>query len=292
MAQLLNPFNYLAAGTVEDAIQMLAHHDGARVLAGGTDLLVSMKRHRADPRYVVYIKEIPGLDYIQQDRDGLRIGALTTHQAIAESPLVRERFGLMAAACNKVGTPQIRNMGTIGGNLCMAGPSQDTPPPLLALDARLKLAGPRGERTLPLDQFFTGPFRTAIEKDELLTEIRVPALPPMTAGCYLWRSKITAVDETLVGVAVVMTGDPSKRSCQEVRIALGSVAPTPMRARQAEAVLRGKQMDDSLIAEAARLATAEIRPRSRADYRRRMAGLLVEQAVKQCWQQIALEKVR
>ncbi len=156
MLRVLKPFEYSEPGTVEEAVQLLSTHGTkAKVLAGGTDLLISMKRKLAAPQYVVYIGAIPNLDYIRCDeKDGLRIGALATHAAIADSPIIRDKVGLLATACNKVGNPHIRNMGTIGGNLCQAGPSQDTPPVLLVLDAKLKLVSLNGERLVPIDKFF------------------------------------------------------------------------------------------------------------------------------------------
>ncbi len=288
MPRLLKPFEYHEPISLQEALEALdRYRNEAKVLAGGTDVLVSIKRERINPKYVVYIKSIPDLNYIDySQQDGLKIGALATHQAVANSPLVREDYALLATACNKVGTPQVRNVGTIGGNICMAGPSQDTIPPLLALEAKLKLVSLNGERILPIDKFFIAPFQTALNETELLTEIQIPTLPPRSASGYLWRTKITAVDETMVGVAVLMTLDPTGGLCQDIRIGLCSVAPTPMRARQAEAVLKGKKIDDRLVEQAAQVAATETRPRSRADYRRRMTTILVKQAINEVWQKL------
>ena len=288
MPRILKPFEYLEPRTVKEAVQMLSTYGAkAKILASGTDLLVSVKRRKVSPQYVVYIKGIPDLDYIDYSQeDGLKIGALASHQSIAYSPIVREKYELLATACNKVGTPQIRNMGTIGGNICMAGPSQDTIPPLLVLEAKLKLVSPNGERILPIDKFFIAPFKTALNEAELLTEIQIPTLPPRSSGGYLWQTKITAVDETMVGVAVLMTSDPAGELCQEIKMGLCSVAPTPIRAKQAEALLRGKKIENSLVEQAAQVAAEEIRPRSRADYRRLMTKVLVKQAINEIWQKI------
>ena len=288
MARLLKHFEYLEPGTVDEAVQLLAKYgDKAKVLAGGTDLLISMKKRQIIPKYVVYIKGIPELDYIQYSQEAeLRIGALAIHSAIADSPIVRDKFGLLAAACGKVGTPQVRNMGTIGGNICKGGPSQDSIPPLLVLDAKLKLISPSGERIVPINEFFTGPFKTALQEAELLTEVQIPTPPPRSAGCYKWATKITTVDETLVGVAVLMSLDATGGICSDIKIALCSVAPTPSRARRAEEVLRGKKVDSKLIEQAAQVAAEEAKPRSRADYRRRMTRVLVTETINETWQKI------
>lgn len=209
MARLLKPFEYLEPGTVEEAVQLLSKYgDKAKVLAGGTDLLISMKRRKITPQHIVYIKGIPELDYIRYSQEaGLKIGVLATHSAIADSAIIRDKFELLATACGKVGTPQVRNMGTIGGNICEGGPSQDSIPPLLVLEARLKLVSLHSERIVPIDEFFIAPFKTALQEAELLTEIQIPTPPPRSAGCYKWFTKITTVDETLVGVAVLMSLD-------------------------------------------------------------------------------------
>ena len=211
---------------------------------------------------------------------------MATHESIAESPIIREEFGLLATACGKVGTPQIRNMGTIGGNICMAGPSQDTPPALLALDARLRLVGPSGERTVPVDEFFIAPFETILGHAEILTEIQIPSLPTASAGCYQWITKMSSVDETLVGVAVVMTADSADGICKDIKIGLCSVAPTPIRARRAEELLRGNKIEDRLVEQTAQVAAGETTPRSRADYRRKMTGILVKRAINETWRNI------
>jgi carbon-monoxide dehydrogenase medium subunit len=177
-------------------------------------------------------------------------------------------------------------MATIGGNVCKAGPSQDTPPVLLVLDARLKLVTLSGDRVVPIDKFFLGPFKTVLQEAELLTEIQIPTPPPRSAGCYKWCTKAVTVDETLVGVAVLMSLDSPGGVCSDIKIALGSVAPTPIRARKAEEVFRGKKVNDRLIEQAAQVAAEETRPRSRADYRRRMSRVLVSEAITEAWQTI------
>lgn len=278
----LPEFTYLAPQTLSEALGLLEKYKGkTKLLAGGTDLLVRMKERWIVPEYLISLNRIPDLNYIRYEEGrGLRLGALTTHQAVSDSSLIKAKFNLLAKACRKIATPQIRNRGTIGGNLCNACPSADTAPPLLALDAKLKLLSSKGEKVVPLNEFITGPFTTQLKEGEILAEIQVPDLLPRTAGDYHYLTKITEVDETLVGAAVLITID-SDGICQEVRIGLGSVDQAPMRAVQAESVLRSKKVSAELISEAARHAAAEVNPRSRAPYRREMTEVMVRRALSQ-----------
>jgi carbon-monoxide dehydrogenase medium subunit len=254
----LPKFQYLAPQTVEAACSLLSQHrDKAKIIAGGTDLLINMKNREEIPQYLIALKNIPDLDYIEYDAvEGLRIGSLASHKVVSLSPLIQDEFNLLADAAGKVGTPQIRNMGTIGGNLCNAAPSADTASPLLALDATVKLVSPRGERTVPLEQFFTGPLETILELDELLTEIQVPRPPPHTNGVYLKLCARGAVDITTVGVAVVITVGEGN-TFADARIALTTAAPTPTRAKRAEIALIGRSIEDGVIKEAAQTASEE-----------------------------------
>ena len=287
MYRLLPSFEYVEPETIEEVLQFLSTHGAkAEMMASGTDLIVSMSRRQVKPDYIVYINNIAGLNYIEDNTgEGIRFGALTTHEAIFTSPLIKDKYAVLATACSRVGTPHIRTMGTIGGNVCMAGPSQDSPPALLALDARLKLVSAAGERIIPIDSFFLGPWKTAIKETELLTEIQIPALPPGTASNYQRIAKRNVVDEALAGVAVVITLD-NHGNCKEIRIGLCSVAPTPMRARNAEEVLKGHKLEFSLIEKAAKTASEEARPRSRADQRRHMVGILLKRAINEIQQKI------
>lgn len=286
--RLLTPFEYHEPGSAQEAVDLLFQYGAsAAVIAGGTDLLLSMKKRQSNPAHLISIGNIPELDFIERTSDGgFRIGPLATHAAIGQSVLIKEHLPMLATACNKVGTPQIRNMGTIGGNLCKAGPSQDTPPVLVALDSELRLLGPQGERVVPLNSFCTGPFCTIIRADELVTEILVPPLPPLSAGCYNYSTKVTVEDETLAGAAVVLVCK-DENSCQDLRIGLSSVSPVPIRARMAEDILRGHRLDATRIDEAARTASMEAEPRSRAQYRRHMIYVLVRDAIIQLQQRIA-----
>ena len=280
MVRKLRKFDYFKPGTVAEALALLqSYQEKASILAGGTDLLVFMKQGIKHPQYVIDIKGIAALDLISwSPTDGLKIGPLTTMQTIIRNPLIRTHFPMLEQAAKALGHPQIRSRATMTGSICTASPSGDMAPSLLALEARIKVASPAGERMMPVRELFSGPFQTVLKATDLVTEIQVPALPPASGGCYCWQPKITAVDETLVGAAAVVTLAADK-VLKDVRIGLGSVAPTPMRALRAEEFLKGKQIGNGLFEEAAKIAAGESQPRTRADYRREMTMVLVAQAL-------------
>jgi len=285
----LPDFEYVAPKTVQEACFLLAkYQDKAKVIAGGTDLLVSIKKREITPQYLVNLKTIPGLDRIEYNQKGLKIGVLATHRVIAKHPIIIDEFGLLSTACNKIGTPQVRNMGTIGGNLCNAAPSADGTPPLIALSARAKLVSSKGERTVPLEEFFAGPGETILEPDELLTQIQIPKPPARSAGVYLKFSPRGAVDIAVVGVAILLTlGEDG--TCSDGKIVLGAVAPTPMRAKRAEAVIKGVKIEDKVIEQAAQAASDEAHPisdvRSSAGYRQEIVRVLIKRAIIQSLEQ-------
>ncbi|MDP2718670.1 MAG: xanthine dehydrogenase family protein subunit M [Dehalococcoidia bacterium] len=288
----LPSFEYVSASTVKEACAVLSNNKGkVKILAGGTDLLVQMKERKVVPEYVIGLKQISGLNKIEENgKAGLRIGTLVTHHEIARSPQMQENFTCLAKACEKIGTPQVRNLGTIGGNLCNAGPSADSAPALLALGAVLTLQTGRGERQVPLEKFFTGPFSTILEEDELLTFITIPHLKGKSGSAYHYLTKRTAVDETLVGAAAALSLKAGDDVCEDVKIGLCSVAPTPIRALKAESKLKGKKLTDGLIEEASRIASGESRPRSWAEYRRDMVAVMVKRAVTEAWHRAAANK--
>ncbi len=276
-------FNYLEPTTITEALSLLSRYNGkARVLAGGTDLMVQMRDKTIAPEYVVDIANVLGLDYISYDeKRGLRIGALTTLRTVERSEIIRRVYPVLSQAAGKVGSVAIRNMATIGGNLCNAAPSADTAPGLIGLSATVKIVGIKGEREVPAESFSTGPGCTICDTGELLTEIQVPIPASGTRGIYL-KLRRTAVDLALVGVAIVMVLEAEK-VCREIKIVLGAVAPTPIRSRYAEEVLRGKKIEPALIEKAAQVACDEARPindvRASAEYRKRMVGILVRRAL-------------
>ncbi len=286
----LPPFEYLAPKTVDEALTLLKRHKGkAMVLAGGTDLLIRMKERKVAPEYLVGLKNIPGMDGIEMEKDGkgFWVGALATHQTLAGSPLIKEKFSCLAEACRKIASPQIRSIATIGGNICNCGPSADSAAALIALGARVKLLTPRLESYVPVENFFRGPFQPRLHQGELLTAVWLPLPLPRTAGCYKYLTKRTEIDETLVGAAVSLTLDKEGR-CREVGIGLISVGPVPFRAEKAEKLLKGRKLDARLIEEAAAAAAAATSPRSRADYRREMTAVMVTRALNECYEKLQI----
>lgn len=280
-------FDHLEPKTIEEACSLLSKYKGkAKVIAGGTDLLPAMRNREVTPAYIINVRSIPNLDYIHYtDAEGLKIGALVTLYDIESSPIIREKFPMVADAASKIGTPQVRNMGTIGGNLCNAAPSADTAPPLIGLEAKAKINGPNRERVIALEEFFIGPGENALQADEILTEIQIPNPPPHTRGVYLKLPARTMVDLAVVGVAVVVTLDDKERSIVDAKIVLGAVAPTPVRARQAEDIIKSKAISRELIEKAAEAAAGEAKPisdlRGSASYRKEMVNTLTKRAIRQ-----------
>ncbi len=276
-------FDYFEPATLDEAVLLLQRYNGqANVLAGGTDLLVEIKEHVRAPEYVVNIKKIPGLSHLSyDDQSGLRFGALVTTREIETHPLVQANYPSLAQAVSELGSIQVRHRATVAGNICRASPSADTPPPLIAAGASARLYGPAGERTVLLEDFFIGPGQTVLQPGELVVEFIVPPPPPHTGQVYLKHGRRRAMELATVGVAVAMT--LAGEVCREVRIVLGAVAPTPLRARQAEAVLRGQRLDEPLIEAAAETAMQESKPisdvRASAAYRREMVRVLTARAV-------------
>jgi len=281
----MRPFDYFEPTTLDEAVSLLAQYNGrANLLAGGTDLLVEIKERLRLPDYVINIKKIPALNQLTFDeKTGLRFGALVTAREIETDPLVQQKYPNLAQAARELGSIQVRNRATVAGNICRASPSADTLPPLIADGARLKIYGPTGERELLLEQFFTGPGRTVLGTAEIVTEIIIPPPPPHTGKCYIKHGRRKAMELATVGVAASLTLENDR--CQTVRIVLGAVAPTPIRATQAEAVLHNMQINQALIGTAAQTAMNESTPisdvRASAGYRREMVRVLTQRAIAQ-----------
>ena len=272
-------FTYHEPATLDEAVSLLAAPN-AQILAGGTDLLVELKEQLRRADCVVNIKKIPGIAGLAyDDKAGLRIGALATAREVEVSPLVLDKYRSLAQSVRELGSIQVRHRATIIGNVCRASPSADTIPPLIADGASLRIRGAGGERTLKVEDFFLGPGKTVLKSGEVVTEIVVPPPPPGTRKIYIKHGRRKAMELATVGVAV--THVPGA----ETRIVLGAVAPTPLRARHAEDLLRGKRLTDELIAKAAQAAVAESRPisnvRASAEYRREMVGVLTRRALEQ-----------
>jgi aerobic carbon-monoxide dehydrogenase medium subunit len=278
-------FDYLQPSTLEESVSLLQRHRGeATIVAGGTDVMRKTRARVLDPKYVIDITGIAGLGRISDDGSGgLRIGSATAIRDVETSPLVRQRFPLLAKAAGLLGSVAIRNVATLGGNICNASPAAECAPALLCLSAEVKILGSTGERAILLDDFFTGPGATVLDEDEIVTEIHVPESRPGTKGIYLKHGPRGSIDRAIVGVAAVGTFDPGGKVCHEIILALGGVAPTPIRARAAESFIRGKVLDKELVAAAAEAAAGESRPisdvRASEEYRRDMVRVFAGRAL-------------
>jgi CO/xanthine dehydrogenase FAD-binding subunit len=282
----LPKLDYVKAKSVEEVLKLLGEGgEKVKVYAGGTDLIPKLKtRVMAAPALLVDLKGIPNLDYVTTDGDGgLRIGALASIFSVANAPLVKDRFPMLAQAAGSIASTQIQNRGTIVGNICNAVPSADSAPALLCLGARAICVSPRGERTIDLTSFFAGPNKTVLSSDEMVKEIQVPPMPEGSRGAYVKLSPRARMDLAVVGVAALVK-EENGTVC-DIRIGLGAVAPTPRRAEKAEAVLKGERPSDRKIAEAAKTASEEAQPiddhRASAEYRRMMVEVLVSRIVRQ-----------
>ena len=277
----MRPFDHHSPKTLPETLDLLAHHNGrAKVIAGGTDLIMQMRNGVLAPEVVINIKRLRELKGIAYDeKKGLRIGPLTTLREIRCSPLIRQRYPALSCAAGVMASEQIRAFATIGGNLCNGSPSADQAQPLLALDATLLVTDLQGEREISLNDFFLGPGETALKPGELLRSIHVPHSEGETL--FIKHTPRAYMDISVVCIAIraAMDGDV----CQDVRIVLGAVAPTPMRARQAEAELAGKSLTPTQIARAAERAASECRPitdaKGTAWYRRQMVEVLVRRGL-------------
>jgi aerobic carbon-monoxide dehydrogenase medium subunit len=275
------PFNHHTPTSLLEALDLLARENGsAHVIAGGTDLVLNMRNGLVSPKTVINIKRLPELKGIAYEEGvGLRVGALTTLREIHRSPLVQTHYPALSHAASKMASEQIRAFATVGGNLCNGSPSADTAPPLIAFDAAVHLVSLGGTRALPLQDFFTGPGTTALQPGELLQEITVP--PPNGKTIFIKHIPRAYMDISVVCAAVRLL--LVEGVCREVRIVLGAVAPTPMLAREAEALLIDRQLNDDLIEEAGQTAAAESQPiddaKGSAWYRKLMVAVILRRAL-------------
>ena len=287
--------DYFEPKTVGEAVSLLAKYGAeAKVIAGGTDMLVDMK-YKEEPGCLINIKKIPGLSSIQENGGSLRIGALTTIRDIETNALVRDKLTVLWESSHQFASLQIRNTATIGGNICRASPSGETLAPLLVLEAKGKYVSADGEKTEPFSSLFQGPGKTSLGAKGLLTEIDVPYPAAGSRSVYLKHAVRGAMDIAMVGVAVLLTPDAAKNNVQDVRIGLGAVAPTPMRATKTEALLRGKALSAALLKEAAAMAATEASPindqRSSAENRRWIVEALTRRGLEQTWKAAAGKEV-
>jgi carbon-monoxide dehydrogenase medium subunit len=283
-------FEYLEPTTVAEACALLKHYGGeARPYAGGAYLTILMKQGLVHPRALINIKKIAELKGIRFDpKEGLTIGALTTHRELETSKLVKEKFPVLSEAEREVANIRVRNVGTVGGNLASGEPLTDLSQILISLEGKAEIVGPGGNRTTPLEEFFVDFYQTSLAEDEILTQVVIPPLPPRSGIEYIRFSSSSVVDKPCVGVSVRISLAQDRRSCQEIRIVLGCVGPTPVRARKAEALLTGKQITPELAVETGALASQECSPtsdlRGSEPYKRAIVRTLVKRAAERAYE--------
>jgi len=286
------PFEYRTPKSLKETHQALKEFGtDAKLIAGGTALIIMMKQRLVRPTCLINLQALRPLKGIEANNGALRIGSLATHREVESSALVKRVLPLLAETYHHVATVSIRNMATVGGGLAHADPNQDPPPTLIALGASVKVSSANGSRTLPLEEFFTDYYETVLQPDEVITDLFVPRMPANSAGAYLKFLPRTADDYATVSVAAVVTLEPGKKVFKDVRIALGSVGTTPIRAKEAEAVLRGQPVKPEALREAGEKAKGEVDPitdlRGSADYKQEMAAVFVRRALEK-----ALETLR
>ena len=281
------PKEYFRPGTTREAVELLRRFgESAWPIGGGTDLMVEKN---PKVRVLVDVTGL-GLSYVNSEESGISIGATTLIADIACSLMLQKGpFQILADAARSLGTPQIRNMATLGGNICRASPAADMGPPLIALNAGIKIVGGNDTRVVPAEQFFVGLNRDVLQPGEMVTEIHIPFPQERTGTAFIKKGRVAAGDLSIVSVAVLLNLDPKGR-CREVRIALGAVAPVPMRVRKAEQLLGGETPGKELFEKAGEEASQEIKPisdiRASADYRRVLSRVIVERALGQAFRQL------
>jgi len=291
----IEKFEYRAPDSLPGVLKILeAEKTACKVLAGGTDLILQMKQGLACPSFVLDVKLVPELNRLEWgEKEGLGIGgAVPIGRLLAFTELPNE-FDILRQACSLIGSTQIKNRGTIGGNICNAAPSADSAPPLLCLEARVVLASNKANRTIPLDDFFLTPGKTAIAADELLVKIEIQTPPVPSAGCYLRHTTREEMDIAVAGVASFLTLSPQTGQLRSARIALGAVAPTPIRVPEAEAFLEGKKITKAIIEEAAEKAAETADPisdlRASSKYRRELVRVLTRRTLKRACESLGID---
>ncbi len=284
---MIYDFAYLKPGSMKEALQMLKEHEEeCKVICGGQSLLVIMRQGLVSPEYVIDIKKLADVNHLTYDaKDGLKIGATCTHRAVEHSPMIKEKYPVLSEMEGKLASIQVRNWGTIAGNLAHGDPAGDPAPVIIALNGSVKLGSVKGERVVPLDEFYPDLFETVMNHDELIVEVIIPPRPAKTATKYQ-KFNLLDSDMGLIGVAVTVSMDGDK--CKDARVVLGSAAPTVIRAKEAEKTLIGAKLDDSVFAAAGEAAAAECSPVSdihaSEEYRRHLVKILTKRMAKAAWE--------
>ena len=285
----MQAFEYREPGSLDEALELLAERgDEAKVVAGGTALVILLKQRLLAPSCLVSVRRVGALKGMKVTDAALELGATETHRSMETSALVKGAHPVLSETYAHVATLRVRNMATVGGSLAHADPNQDPPVTLLALGASVHLASKQGSRVVPLEEFFKDYYETVARPDELVTGLTVPRMPAHSGAAYLKYLPRTVDDYATVGAAACVTLDAQKRTCVEARVALGCVAATPIRARASEELLRGQTLTDDLLREAGRAAEEATDPigdaRGSSSYKRAMAGVFARRALKQAWE--------
>lgn len=281
----IRPFDFKTAKSLDDAFSLLeSAGPGGKIIAGGTDLVLGLKKQTTTAKTIISLHTLTDLETVKELDGTICIGALAKHADLAKNPILEKKVHILCQAVGLIGSWQIRNAGTIGGNLCNASPAADGAPPLLVLDASLLLAGKTGIRTVPISSFFTGPGKTVLAENEILKEIHIPSPSSLSAGCYLKLRRRKAVDISIAGVAFQAQMDPEGRIIEKCGIALSGVAPTPIRVPDAEQMLLGltpKEVKTKIEACAETCANAA-NPiddiRASADYKRTIVNVFLQRS--------------
>ncbi len=289
----MKKFTYLVPKTLDEAVSLYQSHENAAMyVAGGTDVMVKLKSGKIAPDYLVSLKHVMEHNKIRVNPDTgeLHIGAFVTHRALETSALIKSQYPIIHDAVQHIGSLQIRNVATIGGNLVNAVPSADGAIPLIALDAKVSIYGAMGERSVDLIHFFEGPGQTVLEREEILTEIIIPKQSPRSSGAYQKFGRRAAMELPLIGVGVQLKLEDQSNRCAKARVALGVAAPTPIRTLNAERYLVGKEITEESLLEAGNLAAEESRVRDSirglAWYRREMVAVFVKRMGMKCLERI------
>jgi len=294
---MIRDFAYFRAKKVEEALNLLdKYQDDCKIICGGQSLLILMRQGLVAPENLIDIKGVEELNYVTYDpKNGLKIGATTTHSSVEKSAVVKEHYPLLVSMEENLASVQTRNWGTIGGNLCHGDPTGDPGTVFIALNGSVKLANKERERTLSLEEFFIDFFETDLQEGEMLLEVQLPVIPPRTVVTYD-KFNIIENDQGIVSVAASVTVDEKGTACQDARIVLGSAAPVSMRPVEAEKMLIGQKVDDKLLDAVAKKAAEEADPvadiHASEEYRRDLVKTLTRRMVKKAWEQaiaLALE---
>jgi carbon-monoxide dehydrogenase medium subunit len=280
----MKAFDYYRPSTLQEACQLVSQPAGElKILAGGTDILVRMKHGTTLPKGLVSLRDIPDLCFIQfESHQGLTIGAMTPLSRLGNTTEIIENYPAIIEAVETIGSPQIRNRATLGGNICNAAPSADMVPILIAYGATVKISNGKAERSVLLEDFFTGPGGTVLKPGDLLTAVHIPPPPESSFGTYL-KAYRSCMDCAIIGVALLAVFEPGKVICKDAKLVLGAVAPTPIRARASERMVAGKELDDELVEKASQKAAEDSRPitdiRSAASYRKTLVAVSTRRAL-------------